>query len=289
MSTTTSGGRFEVEGHHGVLVGHVDQIGASTGLFFAHATGFCKEVWVPIVDGLREVGSDLGMIIWDSAAHGESSAGSPPYDWWTFGVDVLEIVDSFNFPRRVAVGHSMGAAALAMAEILRPGIFAGLVLIEPITFPPPFGRVDHALVEGALRRRDTFVSRESAQQNFAAKSVFGRWDKRVLDRYVAGGLKEGTDGWSLRCRPENEAEVYRGGPAHGAYDRLGEINAPVLLLAGEHSATHGHDFVGELSSRLAQASSVIVPEAGHFLPMEKPDEVVRLIAGFLDGIGPETP
>jgi len=246
-------------------------------------------VWLPIVDRLREAAPDLGMIIWDSAAHGESAAGSPPYDWWTFGEDVLAIVDSFDFPRRVAVGHSMGAAALAMAEILRPGSFAGLVLIEPITFPPPSGRVDHALVEGALRRRGTFVSRESAMQNFASKSIFGRWDERVLDRYVTGGLKESADGWSLRCLPEHEAEVYRGGPAHGAYDRLDEINAPVLLLAGEHSATHGYEFVDELRSRLSEGSSVIVPEAGHFLPMEKPDEVARLIAGFLDGIGPETP
>ena len=251
----------------------------ATGLFLAHATGFCKEVWEPVVAHLRPyiAGS---IVAWDGRAHGASSAGTPPFDWWDFGRDALEVVDSIDLGIRVGVGHSMGGAALAMAEILRPGTFDGLVLIEPIVFPPPFGRFDNMMAEVARKRRSFFASPEEAHSNFAGKAVFSAWDSRAMEAYIRGGLRVVDDAWLLSCSPHHEAEVYRGGSAHGAFDRLGEIGIPVLLLAGEHSTTHDEDLVEILLSQLVSGSAVIVPDAGHFLPMEKPATVAELILYF---------
>jgi pimeloyl-ACP methyl ester carboxylesterase len=36
---------------------------------------------------------------------------------------------------------------------------------------------------------------------------------------------------------------------------------------------------------LTHSSALIVPEAGHFLPMEKPEYVSDLILGFIEEIG----
>jgi pimeloyl-ACP methyl ester carboxylesterase len=179
----------------------------------------------------------------------------------------------------------MGGAALAMAEMLRPGTFDGLVLIEPIVFRPPFGRFDHLLVDIALKRRRSFESVAAARLNFANKTVFTRWDGRSMDAYVQGGLIEQDGEWLLRCRPEHEAEVFRGGSDHGAYERLNEIQPPVLLMAGEHSDTHDQEFMDDLRSRLPHASVAIVPDTGHFLPMERPELVADLVVEFLGAIG----
>lgn len=251
-----------------------------TGLLLAHATGFCKEVWSPVVEHLRN-NLDNAIVAWDARAHGRSDPGEPPFDWWDFAGDALAVADGFEAESLIGIGHSMGGASLAMAEILRPGAFDRLVLIEPIMFPPPFGRFDNPLVEAALRRRKAFLSPDDALRNFSEKDVFGLWDEGALTAYVSGGLRAQDGEWVLRCRPEHEADVYRGGGAHGAYQRLGEIEVPVLLLAGEFSTTHIRPLVDDLVSRMPQASATVVSGAGHFLPMEQPARVAELIAQFI--------
>jgi len=101
---------------------------------------------------------------------------------------------------------------------------------------------------------------------------------------VQGGLMEQDGEWILRCRPEHEAEVFRGGSDHGAYDRLDEIRTPVLLVAGDHSETHDREFMDHLRSRMPDASVTIVPDTGHFLPMERPGVVADLVTEFLASI-----
>ena len=83
--------------------------------------------------------------------------------------------------------------------------------------------------------------------------------------------------WRLACAPAFEAEVYRGGSAHDSYRRLPEIECPVLILAGELSATHPADYVSHLSEQFPESRFRIIPEAGHFLPMERPDIVAGQI------------
>ena len=194
----------------------------NVGLLLAHATGFCKEVWTPLVDVLRE-GYDGSVTAWDSRGHGESEPGELPFDWWDFAADVHAVIQQSSDAKRFGMGHSMGGAALAMAEILRPGTFEALVLIEPIVFRPPFGRFENPMVDGALRRKAVFPSPSAAFSNFASKPAFARWDVEVMDAYVQGALVDEAGDWRLRCRPEHEADVYRGGSAHGAYERLEEM------------------------------------------------------------------
>jgi pimeloyl-ACP methyl ester carboxylesterase len=168
-----------------------------------------------------------------------------------------------------------------MAEISRPGTFDLLILIEPIVFPPPFERSEPPLVEEALRRRSRFPNRAAARARFVDKDVFSDWDPAAMDAYVDGALEERSGEWVLRCTPEDEADVYRGGSAHGAYQRLAEIDVPVLLLAGEHSSTFGGEYVEDLRSRFRRASSVILPGAGHFVPMEQPGSVAERMVEFI--------
>lgn len=239
-----------------------------------------------MVAELRGRGVELPVIAWDSRSHGDSPIVEPPYDWWDFGRDALAVLED-DGRRPIGIGHSCGATALAMAEILKPGVFAGLVLLEPIIFPPPYRRHhDHPLAAGAEKRKESFPSRVEARENFASKEVFAHWDPRALEAYVRGGLEVRDGRYRLKCPPWAEAETYRTATTHGAWERLGEVSAPVLLLAGERSDSHRGPFLQELAARFAQAQAVVVPGAGHFLPMERPDAVALAVAHFLaNGLG----
>jgi pimeloyl-ACP methyl ester carboxylesterase len=248
-------------------------------VFLAHATGFCKEIWDPVVDELRNLGWGGSITAWDAPGHGGSPAREAPFDWWDTARAALEVIrDSPSQTLRLGVGHSMGGASLVMAELLAPGTMDGLILIEPIMFPPPFQRVEeNPLAVQATRRRASFSSPREALENFSSKAAFSAWDVRALRSYVDGGLVERRGRWWLACAPQLEADAYRSGTAHGVYARLAEVTCPVLILAGEHSDTHPEAFVAHLSTLMSDARYRMIPASGHFLPMERPDVVGRQI------------
>jgi pimeloyl-ACP methyl ester carboxylesterase len=233
-------------------------------------------VWDPVIADLDTV----ECVAWDFAGHGRGPALPVPVDWRRFGEQVLDVTE----PGGVGVGHSMGAAALTMAQLADPGRFRFLILIEPIIFPGPHGRLDHPLSVLAVRRRKTFDSRAAALENFSSKDAFSGWDAAALEAYVRCGLV-GDGPVELACDPDLEADVYRGSNAHETWERLGDIEIPVLILAGEASDTTPPGFARLQAAQFEKAGLEIVPDAGHFLPMEKPrlvaDRVRRVVETLL--------
>ena len=150
--------------------------GAGRSTLLCHATGFHGLVWTPLaehIDGLRRWSVDF-------RGHGTSTAPRDRrFAWDGFADDVLTVVDGLELDRPIGVGHSMGGAALLLAEQRRPGTFAALWLFEPVVFPTD-GLTGapraNPLAEGARRRRASFPSYETALANFASKpcSSFSR-------------------------------------------------------------------------------------------------------------------
>ena len=251
-----------------------------------HATGFCKEVYLPVAVELEALGADFEMITMDQRGHGDSGTPDPPFDWWDLARDALSVVDGRT--GIVGVGHSSGGAALIMAELLVPGTFAALLLVEPIIFPH-FPDATHAasLAAAARKRRHTFASPEAAMTNWRGRGPFRYWDERALQAYARGGLRLEDGAWVLKCAPEIEAQFYLSSTTHGAFARLGEVDASVHLLAGEHSDTHHPALVDAIVGGIAGATGEMVQGAGHFLPMERPDVVAAGLSSMIDpGLGP---
>lgn len=268
--------RFVITPAGGVAVGHWE--GSGTPVLAVHATGFCKELWGPVAGLL----APNPVVAPDQRGHGDSSTPPPPYDWWDLGRDLLEVVADGGPSHPVGLGHSSGAAALVMAELLRPGTFASLVLVEPIIFAVPAVRMeDNPMTAAALRRKRAFASPGAVVEAFRSRGAFAGWTEDALGLYARHGFRPGPDGWGLKCRPETEAEFYRGATAHGAWARLHEIACPVVLVAGERSASHPREFLEAMRDRFRNARLEVVPGAGHFLPMERPEAVAALVAAQL--------
>ena len=62
---------------------------------------------------------------------------------------------------------------------------------------------------------------------------------------------------------------------------LGEIACPVLLVVGRQDAWSPPAQHAEMLALLPDARLEVVEEAGHFAPVEQPDRVAALLAGFL--------
>jgi pimeloyl-ACP methyl ester carboxylesterase len=247
-------------------------------VYFAHATSFCGAVWRPVIEGLP----DVEPVTWDFAGHGSGPGLEPPFEWSIFGEQVLTETE----PGGVGVGHSMGAAALVMAQLSDPRRFRFMVLIEPVVFPAPYARFerDH-MAAIALKRKRTFGSRDEALENFASRPAFAGWDRRALEGYVDGGLVEVGGGVALACSPEVEAEIYRSSRAHETWEKLDQIEIPVLVISGAESNTIPPDLARAQAARFRSAGLEIVPGVGHFLPMERPDLVAERVRRVWESVG----
>jgi pimeloyl-ACP methyl ester carboxylesterase len=257
-----------------------------------HATGFHGVVWEPVVTA---IGGRLRCVAPDFRAHGASVVPEGArLEWHGVADDVHAVIDALDLPagQLLGVGHSMGGAALVLAELQRPGTFRGLWLFEPVIFPSTAASaVDRApvggnpLAEGARRRRAEFPSRAAAIENFASKPPFNRLRADALHAYVRHGFVDQPDGSvRLACLPENEARTYEFGSSHGAWDRLGEISCPVVVACGDDD--FGPALVApQLAERIPCARLDHVPSVGHFAPLEAPDAIAARILAFAAGLG----
>ncbi|MFM7494650.1 MAG: alpha/beta fold hydrolase, partial [Acidimicrobiaceae bacterium] len=142
---------------------YVGNLSASkSNTLFSHANGFHGRCFDPVIATLV---ADYGCVSFDLRGHGDSVVSSDwPVAWQGYGDDALAMAKQISKPP-IAVGHSMGGAALVMAALVEPKLFRALILYEPIIFPSAIREIaaknnaPSPLVEGARRRRKTFASR----------------------------------------------------------------------------------------------------------------------------------
>lgn len=245
-------------------------------VLLVHASGFCKEVWRPVVSSLLEQRGSTETVALDLRGHGDSPRVRPPYRWDLMTDDVVLTMDGASGV--VGVGHSCGGAVIARAAAIAPELFSSILLIEPIIPPPPYGRANIPLARAAERRRNRFASRDAAYERFASGPM-ATWQPDALAAYVDFGFVDDGEGVVIKCQPEVEADVFREGSNHDTWDLVSEISVPVTIVSGERSETHSQPFLDALYELFDQPSMVMVPESGHFLPMERPGVVASLVAG----------
>lgn len=252
-------------------------------LLLAHATGFCGPVLGPLARHLT--GS---FSCWTFDARGHGSTVTPPgldWSWGRFADDVLAVVDGLGLePPLFGFGHSSGGAALLDAEARRPGTFAALWCYEPILWPEVTDALvasREPLIAGALKRRDTFGSREEAFENFASKPPLASLDAEVLRAYVDCGFDADArhpGGVRLRCQPAVEAEIYRKGLVNDSFARLAQVACPVTIGRGDDSVAVELDVAEAQVRALSAARLATLAGLGHFGPLEDPAGVGDAVA-----------
>ena len=66
------------------------------------------------------------------------------------------------------------------------------------------------------------------------------------------------------------------------YQRLGKLDAPVLLIWGRNDRTLPLEQSGDILSAVPRAEFHVIENCGHIPQYEKPDEVNSILAGFLN-------
>lgn len=257
-------------------------------ILLVHATGFHKEMWVPVVAELRRQGITATVLAADMRGHGDSDAPEA-LSWWDYGRDVEAVMGALvGVGPAIGVGHSMGGGAILGAEVRVPSTFAGIVVADPAAMSVEFltdqeRRFGNPWADGARRRRDRYPSRAAAMDNFSSKEVFATWVEGLLEVHGQYGLAEIPGGVVLKCSPTWEAMTFGCSDMVELWPHLQSITCPVTLMTAEHSVTHPPAHAVETAVHL-RARHVRLPGVGHFFPMERPTWVAIEVARMYESV-----
>ena len=172
----------------------------------------------------------------------------------------------------VLAGYSMGGrvalhAALALGIRLRALVLVGA---SP-GLADPAERAARREADEGLAARIEAVGVEAFAREWGAQPLFAGQPPRV----AAAALAD-----RLRNTPAGLARALRGlgtGAMPPLWDRLGELDLPVTLVAGERDAKF-RALAEAMAGRLPASRVVGVPGTGHAPQREAPDAVARLLA-----------
>lgn len=255
-------------------------------VFFAHATGFHGRCWDRVIERLPGVHAYAV----DMRGHGRSEKPEPPYPWVNFGRDVAALGRHLGLDGALGVGHSKGGHAVTFAASLEPGLFAKLLLVDPVigprmTHPPRMGDGDHF----AARRRNEWASADEMFERFSGRPPFSNWDPAVLRDYCEYGLlpNPAGEGFVLACPPRIEAATYAGAYTIDIYPAIESLTIPVRVLRARARTEGGpmdmssSPTAPDLASHFEHGEDVYLPEYSHFIPMEDPGLVARHVLELL--------
>ncbi len=255
-------------------------------LLFVHATGFHGRVWDYHANAL----GGHHIIALEQRGHGRSENLSVDH-WRTFGEDQAAFVDALDLSDVIGIGHSMGAHGM-IDGAAKSGRFARLLLLDPTVSDPDqypgdlkafFGDELHP----AAKRRNSFSSPEDMRSRMADKSSFPLFHPDILTDYCRYGLEQVESGsYRLACPPEVEAHVYMAARSNdGVFESAASVDIPVTIVrAMEPNPVTGPDFSSSptwpgLVNLFKQGRELHWPDCTHFIPMQRPDEVINLIRG----------
>jgi pimeloyl-ACP methyl ester carboxylesterase len=248
--------------------------GSGPVLLVAHATGLCGQAYLPFAAELAERHRVVAV---DLRGHGDADLpAGDDFAWTGMAEDVLAVVDHLGGGPVAAFGHSMGGAALLLAEKARPGTLARAYLYEPIVWPTGFhheGGVN-PMSAPARKRRASFPSRAEALARYAGRPPLCWLRADALAAYVEHGFADQPDGTvTLKCTPESEARTFEAEEAV-TVDTVAGVAVPTVVAVG--GAEGRPPALGPgLVAALADASLVHFDHLGHFGPLQDPVSVAR--------------
>lgn len=252
-------------------------------MVFVHGTGFHSWLWEPYGRVLRD---RFRVLCFDQRWHGDSPKTPGSFSWNRFGEDFARFLRELRLDSPFCVGHSMGATTIALAALDSPGCVGRAVFIDPIIMDPRFYKIsftvdDYPIASLTLKRRSVWDSREQAIESYSGKPPFDTWQREFVELYVNYGMAERDEGgFALKCRPEDEAQVYVGGTNTDPWPRLGELEFPTLVIRPLESDIRRGTLAQEVVEAMPNAQLLDIPGASHYLPMENPEAVIDHILAF---------
>ncbi|HYH33446.1 MAG TPA: alpha/beta fold hydrolase, partial [Pseudonocardia sp.] len=209
---------------------------------------------------------------------GGSERGDGPITVASMAEDTAALLEALDVPRAHALGWSLGSAVVQELALAHPQQVASAVLYAT------WGRCDGFQRSMLSALRLPYVVRDME----AALTVAGlAFSPQLLDRPDFQQLLEPM----LPAFPQSEeqmavtVEQWDADLVHDTLDRLGGIQSPTLVVVGEQDLLTPPWQAKAVADAVPGARYELVtgPGSSHGMHIERPDDLTKVVTGFLDG------
>lgn len=271
-----------------------------------HGLGANLAFWY--LGAVRHLGRDRTFLLHDMRGHGASSMPRHGYKLEQLAEDFRQLLDELGIERAHVVGHSHGARVALVFALKYPHRVESLTLADtqlralqkPMKlgewphwpewkadlkkrgvseFPPEDAEIDFRLLADLGPRSAGGAKRPAANSPARQRRRVG--EKRRIDLGSRQMGTRGADQWQTLLET-TDAKAELGDETAIDPNSLSDLTMPVLLMYGRLS--HCLPTSEALERRLPDVRRMLVPGAGHFFPIVKPQFFARGLRMFLAGV-----
>jgi len=235
--------------------------GATT-LVFLHCWACNRHFWKNQVDVFA---SHYRVVTIDLAGHGES--GKNRKQWSNVGLarDVVAVANDLHLERMILVGHSMGGTVSLEAARELHGRVLGVVLVDSINDVDKRGSVAVAEAD-AERLRSNFKSYFSD-----LSAIFNKTSDPAVRHWV--------EEQAMNSDPDAAIGLKLDTPNIASKELFANAGVPIRGIDAESPRLERTNFVE--NRRYADYDAILVPDSGHFIPLEQPEEFNRDLSRWI--------
>lgn len=253
-------------------------------LLFVHGLANYAPVWRY---QLAELSKTYRCIAIDLPGNGFSSSGKYPYSTFFYAECVRLFAEAMHLQNIILIGHSMGGQIGLMLALRYPHLFDHLVLIAPAGIEI-FSPAEQMMMQNLLSFGDFMYADESHLESTIRDSFEhqGKESRIIMDELKALLKNRSMQDWKSMC-----LSSIRGMLSDSMNRFLHQMEAKTLLLFGEkdrmipNRMLHPHDSpkkIAQLGAALIPHCDMhLIPNAGHFVQIEKHAEVNLLIRNWI--------
>ena len=267
--------------HPDLNLAYCDEGKGDKTMVFIHGLSGYLPLWFNQIEGLK---NQYRCVAMDLPGNGLSSKGDFPYSMFFYAESVAQLIKKEELSNVILCGHSMGGQIAQILALRYPELVERLVLIAPAGLEK-FSTHEIFLMEQMMQMGQLFYVNSSHLETTIKQSFF---KENAQSSKIIADLKsimnsQSTKGWNDMINASILAML-----KEPILDYLKAIQMPVTVIFGSNDAFIPNKLIHPFentASIVAQAKRLmphsqthLISHAGHFVHIEKADEVNSLIA-----------
>jgi pimeloyl-ACP methyl ester carboxylesterase len=212
------------------------------------------------------------VLSFDNRGIGESDVPPGPYTARELADDAVAVLDAADVPRAHVAGTSLGGMVAQELALAYPERVDRLVL----ACTTPGGPRAHVMPDRtvALIHESATLAPEVALHRFVENALATDAPEALVEQIFRLRIEHPPDpaGWQAQAAA---------GATFDAFDRIGEIAAPTLVLHGTDDGVVDVRNAAVLAERIPDARVELFEGTGHLFFWEQPERFVRAVEEFL--------
>jgi pimeloyl-ACP methyl ester carboxylesterase len=260
---------------------HVEQTGDGFPVLFLHEFAGDHRSWEPQV---RYFSRSHRCITYAARGYTPSDIPGDPaaYSQDRAVADAVDVLRGLDIPRAHVVGLSMGGFAALHLLLRHPALVASAVVAGAGYGAQPERRA--AFLAESLATAEAFETEgtRAVAERYAvgpARVQFQNKNPRGWDEFATALGEHSALGSALTMRGVQAARP----SLYQLRDELATVDRPVLILAGDEDERCLEPAL-MLKRTIPTSGLVVLPQTGHTLNLESPEEFNRAVDGFLSAV-----